>query len=162
MVSSIYYLGKIKISNTIFARAITTYDAVTQAFGVCVKFVERNHFYSECCSHKWACRFLLCVKDFVLNSVNHRIIIKGEHLFKKIISVCKWANQMRLAECRGITWDLELCSVLLHFDWWEGCCSSGRIIKYLLKTCNTLKMEFHRWVLKSVFKLWLTGIADGS
>lgn len=40
MVSSIYYIGKIKISNIIFASAIVIYDAVTQAFGACVKFVE--------------------------------------------------------------------------------------------------------------------------
>lgn len=52
MVSDIYYVVKIKFSNKMFARDIVTYDAVTQAFGTCVKFVERNHFYSECCSGK--------------------------------------------------------------------------------------------------------------
>lgn len=52
MVSNIYYVGKINISNKMFARAIVTYDDVTQAFGACVKFVERNHFYFECCSGK--------------------------------------------------------------------------------------------------------------
>lgn len=57
MVSDIYYVVKIKFSNKMFARDIVTYDAVTQAFGTCVKFVERNHFYSECCSGKWAADF---------------------------------------------------------------------------------------------------------
>lgn len=52
MLSNIYYVGKIKVSYQMFARAIVTYDAVTQALGACVKFVERNHLYSECCSGK--------------------------------------------------------------------------------------------------------------
>lgn len=42
MVSDIYYVGKIKISNKMFARAVEMCDAVSQAFGACVKFVERN------------------------------------------------------------------------------------------------------------------------
>lgn len=64
--SNIYYVGKVKFSSKMFARDIVTCDAVTQAFGACVKFVEKNHFYSECCCGKWACRFLLCVKSFML------------------------------------------------------------------------------------------------
>lgn len=66
MVSNIYYVGKIKISNKMFARAVVTCDAVTQAFGVCVKFVEKNHsilnvvMASEPANFFWVKGFVLC------------------------------------------------------------------------------------------------------